>query len=163
MSLAKAIPDGIEDKECKRFAPQERLPVPYILEKDPIQETVSTLKSDQSLKTTIREDSKLCIPLWHCGMHKTFLMHASMAVDEIEKQDTFKVYKEVCEAHAEQRKAIKQAKAALALLATTMSKGKKTSEKSSKKASEKALQKTKEGMAPSDVPALVVHTEYQAD
>jgi hypothetical protein len=53
MSLAKAIPKGIKDRECKRFALQERPPVPYVPEKDPVQVTVSLLKSDQRLKTTI--------------------------------------------------------------------------------------------------------------
>jgi hypothetical protein len=46
MSLAKAVPKGIKDRECKRFALQERPPVPYVPEKDPVQETVSALKSD---------------------------------------------------------------------------------------------------------------------
>jgi hypothetical protein len=50
MSLMKAVPKGIRDKECKRFALQEHPPVPYVPKKDPIQETVSALKSDQSLK-----------------------------------------------------------------------------------------------------------------
>jgi hypothetical protein len=49
MSLAKAVPKGIRDKECERFALQERPPIPYVPEKDPVQETVSAIKSDQSL------------------------------------------------------------------------------------------------------------------
>ncbi len=53
MSLAKAVPEGIKDRECKRFALRESPPVPYVPEKDPVQEMVSALKSDQSLKTTI--------------------------------------------------------------------------------------------------------------
>ncbi len=32
MSLAKAVPEGIKDRECKRFAPQERPLVPYVPE-----------------------------------------------------------------------------------------------------------------------------------
>ncbi len=45
MSLAKAVPDGIKDKECKRFTLREHpCPVPYVPEKDPVQETVSALK-----------------------------------------------------------------------------------------------------------------------
>ena len=55
MSLAKAVPKGIRDKECKRFALQERPPLPYVPEKDPVQEMISALKSNQSLKTTIGE------------------------------------------------------------------------------------------------------------
>jgi hypothetical protein len=46
MSLAKVVPKGIRDKECQRFSLQEHPPVPYVPEKDAIQETVSALKSD---------------------------------------------------------------------------------------------------------------------
>jgi hypothetical protein len=67
-------------------------------EKDPIQEMVSALKSDQSLKTTIGEDAELCIPIWHTGMSKAFLMHVSTALDAIKKRGTFKACKEVVEA-----------------------------------------------------------------
>jgi hypothetical protein len=98
MSLAKAVPKGIKDKECKRFAQQERPPVPYVPEKDPVQEMVSALKSDQSLKTTIGEKVELRIPIWHTGRHKAFLMHVSTALDAIKKWGTFKAYKEACEA-----------------------------------------------------------------
>jgi hypothetical protein len=44
MSIAKAVPEGIKDRECKRFALQECPSVPYMPEKDPVQETVSLLK-----------------------------------------------------------------------------------------------------------------------
>jgi hypothetical protein len=84
MSLAKAVPKGIKDRECKRFALQERPPVPYVPEKDPVQETVSLLKSDQSLKTTIGVDAELCLPIWHCKTHKAFLMHVSLALSNQE-------------------------------------------------------------------------------
>ncbi len=46
MSLVKAVPDGIKDKEWKRFTLQECPPVLYVPEKDPVQELVSTLNSD---------------------------------------------------------------------------------------------------------------------
>jgi hypothetical protein len=163
MSLAMAIPDGIKDKECKRFALQEHTPVPYVPEKDPMQEMVFALISDQSLKTTIREDVELCIPIWHTGTHMAFLMHVSTALDAIEKRGTFEAYKEAIEAYVEQCNAVKQAKAALALLMAPTSKGKKTFEKSSKKASEKVLKKDKEGAALAHATAPELYVEYQAD
>ncbi len=46
MSLAKAVPNSIKDKEYERNALQECPPVPYVPEKDPVQEMVSALKSD---------------------------------------------------------------------------------------------------------------------
>jgi hypothetical protein len=94
MSLAKAVLERIRDKECKRFALQERPLVPYVPEKDPVHETVSALKSDQSLKTTIRVDAELCLPICHCRTHEAFLMLMSSSLDAIKKRGTFKVYKE---------------------------------------------------------------------
>ena len=61
--------------------------------KDPVHEMVSALKSDQSLKTTIGEDTELCIPIWHTGTCKAFLMHVSTALNAIKKWGTFKAYK----------------------------------------------------------------------
>jgi hypothetical protein len=133
MSLAKAVPGGIRDKECKRFALQERPPVPCVPEKDPVQETFSALKSTQSQKTTIGEDSELHLPIWHCGRCEAFLMHVSTALDAIKKQGSFKAYKEAQKAYVEQRKLAKQEKAALAILPAPTSKGKKDSEKASGK------------------------------
>jgi hypothetical protein len=163
MSLVKAVPDGIKDKECERLALRECPPVPYMSEKDPVQETVSALKSDQSLKTAIGEDTELHIPIWHTGMREAFLMHVSTALNAIEKWCTFKADKEACKAYVEQRKAVKQAKAALVLQTAPMSKGEKTSKKSSKKASEKASPKAKEDATLANAPAPELHAEYQAD
>jgi hypothetical protein len=159
MSIVKAVPKGIKDRECKRFALRERPPVPYVPEKeDPVQETVSLLKSDQSLKTTIRADAELRLPIWHSGRHEVFLMHVSSALDAIKKWGTFKAYKEAHRAYVEQHDVAKQAKANMSLFMTPTSKGKKAykkgTEKASKKASgknhsekEKAFHKTKEGAA----------------
>ncbi len=67
----------------------------------------------------------------------------------------------------EQRNAVKQVKAALALLMAPARKGKKPSKKASKKSlkksSEKALQKTKEGAALANAPAPELCAEYQAN
>jgi hypothetical protein len=115
MSIAKAVPEGIKDRKCKRFALQERPPVPYVPEKDPVQESVSLIKSDQSLKTTIRADAELHLPIWHCRTREAFLMHVSSALDAIKKRGTFKAYKEAHEAYVEQREVAKQVKAAVAL------------------------------------------------
>ncbi len=103
MSVAKAVPKGIKDRECKRFALREPPLVPYMPEKDSVQETVSALKSDQSLKTTIGVDAELRLPIWHCGMCEAFLMHLSSALDTIKKQGTFMAYKQAHEAYVEQK------------------------------------------------------------
>jgi hypothetical protein len=123
-------------------------------EKDPIQETISLLKSDQSLKTTIGVDVELRLPIWHCRMGKAFLMHVSSALKAIKKRGTFKAYKEAHEPYVEQKEVAKQAKAVLALFTAPTSVGEKASKKASEKEpakksseKEKASKKTKEGVA----------------
>jgi hypothetical protein len=174
MLIVKAVPEGIKDRECKRFALRERPPVLYVPEKDPVQETVSLLKSDRSLKTTIGADAELRLPIWHYGTCEAFLMHVSLALDTIKKLGTFKAYKEAHEAYVEQCNVAKQAKANMSLFTTPTSKGekatKKGTEKASKKASgkncseekEKASQKTKEGAASSNAPAQDLCKECKA-
>jgi hypothetical protein len=140
-------------------------PVSYVPEKDPVQEMVSALKSDQSLKTTIGEDAQLRLSIWRCGTGKALLMHVSTVLDAIEKQGTFKAYKEAQEAYVEQREVANQAKAALAILPAPTSKGKKDSKKALVKKSsekEKASQKTKDGLALASVSASELRKEYQA-
>ncbi len=138
-------------------------------EKDPVQETVSLLKSDQSLKNTIGVDAELCLPIWHCGTHKAFLIHVSSALNAIKKRGTFKAYKEAHEAYKEQRKVAKQPKAALALFTAPTSEGKKASKKASEKEcakksseKEKTSKKTKEGAVLAEAPAPELRNEYQA-
>jgi hypothetical protein len=169
MSLAKAVPKGIKDRERKRFALQECPPVPYMPDKDPIQGTVSALKSDQSLKTTIKVDVELRLPIWHCRTHEVFHMHVSSALNAIKKRGTFKAYKEAHKAYVDQREGAKQANATLALLLALTSEGKKASKKASEKEpakksseKEKASKKTKEGTALANAPAPELCNEYQA-
>ncbi len=58
MSLVKATPDGLKDRECEKMVLLERPPIPYVPEKDSVQETVSSLK-EAHLKTLIKEDTEL--------------------------------------------------------------------------------------------------------
>jgi hypothetical protein len=68
---------------------------------------------------------------------------------------TFKAHKEAYKAYVEQRKATKEAKAALAILNAATSEGEKTSKKAS--------QKTNKGTALADAPDPELRVEYQAD
>ncbi len=152
--------------------------------KDPVQELVSFLKGDQSLKTTIGVDAELHLCIWHCVTCKAFLMRVSSALDAIKKRGTFKAYKEAHKAYVEQLKVAKQGKAALTLLTAPTSKAEKDSKKTSGKESakkssekekasekeptkkpsekEKTSKKTKEATALADAPAPELHDKYQA-
>ncbi len=58
MSLAKVAPDGLKDHECKKMTLCERPPIPYVLEKDSVQETVSSFK-EAHLKMLIKKGTEL--------------------------------------------------------------------------------------------------------
>jgi hypothetical protein len=136
MSLAKADPDGLMDRECERIALYKCPLVPYVPEKDTIQETVSALNNGRSLKTTIGEGADLRFSIWHTGIRKALLMHVGSTLDVIKKQGHFMAYIEAHELYVEQHEMAKQAKAALAEPDRATSKGAETSKKSSKKAKE---------------------------
>ena len=77
----------------------------------------------QESQDQIGEGAELRLSIWHSRMHKAFLMHVGSAMNTIEKQGHIKPYEEAHEAYIEQRILVKQAKAALAELDGTTSKG----------------------------------------
>ncbi len=78
MSLAEAVPGGLKDCKCKKMALCERPPIPYVPEKDSVQETVPSFK-DNHLKTLIKEGTELRVPIWHSGTRQAFLIHVRSA------------------------------------------------------------------------------------
>ena len=58
MSLAKAAPNGLKDRECKKIASRECPLIPYVPEKDGVQEMVSAYK-DNHLKTLINKGTEI--------------------------------------------------------------------------------------------------------
>ncbi len=54
MSLAKVAPDGLKVCKCKKMTLPERPLIPYVPEKDSVQETVSSFK-EAHLKRLIKE------------------------------------------------------------------------------------------------------------
>jgi hypothetical protein len=75
-------------------------------------------------------------------MCEAFLIHVGSTLQAIEKKGYFKAHKDASKAYGEQRKMVKQAKAALAKLDGILSKGTGSSRKSSKKPNETAATAT---------------------
>jgi hypothetical protein len=134
MSLAKVDPDGLRDREWEKTALRECPPVPYVPEKDQVQETVSALKG-QHLKTSIREDTTLHLSVWHNGTKEAMIMHVGLTMDTIKKCGHFQAYKEAQALYIAKKEVAKQAKDDLSLF-DSVSKGSGKSKKSSKKAKE---------------------------
>jgi hypothetical protein len=107
MSLAKAAPDGLKDRECEKMALRECPPIPYVPENDSVQETVSSFK-EAHLKTLIKEGTELRVPIWHSGTREAFLIHVGSAREAIEKKGYFKSFEEQSNAYSEIREKVKE-------------------------------------------------------
>jgi hypothetical protein len=115
MSLAKAAPDSLKDRECENMALHERPLIPYVPEKDGVQETVSSFK-ESHLKTLIKEGTELRVPIWHSGTREAFLIHVGSAQEAIEKKGYFKSFEEQFDEYSEKRGKVKELKKHLKVL-----------------------------------------------
>ncbi len=92
MSLTKSVPDGLTPQECERTKLRKPPPVPYIPEKDKVQEEVAKLRNLQ-IKTLLEKDTTLNFPVWHENeTQEAFLMHVMAVLDAMKKRGNFKDY-----------------------------------------------------------------------
>jgi hypothetical protein len=115
MSLAKVAPDGLKDCECEKMTLHKRPPIPYVPEKDSVQETVSSFK-ETHLKTLIKEGTELRVPIWHSGRCEAFLIHMRSAREAIKKKGYFKSFEEQSDELSEKRGKVKELKKQLEVL-----------------------------------------------
>ncbi len=147
MSLSKSIPEGLNQRECKRTKLHEPPLIPYIPEKDKVQEDDSKLRQLQ-IKTSLEKDTTLNFTVWQeNGTREAFLMHMTVVLNAMKKRGHFNNYVKAYKAHKEAAKAAELAEAGLALLEET---SKKISERrikklaKAKKAMKEALKKAQE-------------------
>jgi hypothetical protein len=85
MSLSKSVPEGLDPCKCKRIKLCKPPPVPYITEKDKVQEDVSKLHQLQ-IKTSLEKDTTLNFRVWQeNGTHEAFRMHVTAVLDAMKK------------------------------------------------------------------------------
>ena len=152
MSLAKAAPDSLKNHKCKKMALRERPPIPYVPEKDSVQDTFSSFK-DNHLKMLINKGTELRVPIWHSGTCEAFLIHMGSAREAIKKKGYFKSFGEYSETYADKREKIKELKDQLTALKEASETSAKTlgqagtSRKSNKNPKETTVEVSKEGSA----------------
>jgi hypothetical protein len=61
--MSKMVPDGLMPRECERIKLREPPPVPYVPEKDKVQEEVFKMRN-MEIKTLIEKDTTLNFPFW---------------------------------------------------------------------------------------------------
>ena len=134
MSLAKAVPDGQNDHKCTKMALGQRPPIPYVPEKDSVQETASAYK-DNHLKTLINKGTELRVPIGTLVRARLFSFMWDLRRSDQEKV-YFKSYKEYSGTFADKCDKIKQLQSQLAELDETSG----TYRKSNKNAKETTVE-----------------------
>jgi hypothetical protein len=87
--MSKMVPEGLKPQEHERVKLREPPPVPYVPEKDKVQDEVSK-KRNTEIKTTIKKDTTLNFPVWQeNGTREGFLMHVTAMLDAIKKRGHF--------------------------------------------------------------------------
>ena len=84
MSHVKVAPEGLKPQECERNVGRSKPPIPYIPEKDVIQEVVDS--SANTLKLILPHKVELRVPLWSKGTPEQFLVHVQTALDAIRQK-----------------------------------------------------------------------------
>ena len=84
MSHAKVVPEGLKPQECERNSGRSEPPIPYIPEKDVLQEAVDS--SANTLKLTLPHKVELHVPVWSKGTPEQFLVHIQSALDAIRQK-----------------------------------------------------------------------------
>ena len=90
MSHTKIAPEGPKPQECERNACRSKPPIPYIPEKDVIQEAVDS--SANMLKLALPHKVELHVPVWSKGTPKLFLIHIQQALDTIRQKGPLTAY-----------------------------------------------------------------------
>jgi hypothetical protein len=97
------------------MALREHPPISYVLEKDSVQEMVSSFK-DNHLKTLIKEGTELRVPIRHSGTREAFLIHVGSAQEGIKKKGYFKSFEDHSGTYADKHEKVKELKDQLVAL-----------------------------------------------
>jgi hypothetical protein len=90
--MSKMVPDGLKPRECERIKLRKPPPVPYMPEKDEVQDEVFKMRN-MEIKTQIEKDTTLNFPIWQeNGTRKAFLMHVTAVLSAIKKRGHFVDY-----------------------------------------------------------------------
>jgi hypothetical protein len=80
LKMSKAVLDGLKSLECERGSGRVKLPIPYIPEKDELQEAVETATS---IKLTLLTKVELQVSVWSCDTPEEFIMYVQQAIADI--------------------------------------------------------------------------------
>ena len=112
MSMNKAVPEGLKNKECKKGNRKKCPPIPIV---DEVQEAIAKGK-DYSYKINLPDKTEFSVPIWDTGTQEAFLIHVQQAKSTCKRKGLFKDYDDAIEAELE---AVEQAKTFREAIAST--------------------------------------------
>ncbi len=113
------VPNHLKPREYERIKLREPPPVPYVPEKDEVQDEISKMRN-MEIKTQIEKDTTLNFPVWQeNGTREAFLMHVTAVLDAIKKRGCFGDYEKAAHKYQEANEAFTFTRAGLSLLEET--------------------------------------------
>ncbi len=111
MSHAQVAPEGLKPQECEMNMGRSRPPIPYIPEKDVIQEVVDS--STNTLKLMLPHKVELHVPVWLKETPGQFLVHIQQALYAIRQKGLQTALEKVIKDKVEYTKRLVEANEAL--------------------------------------------------
>ncbi len=95
LKMSKAVQEGLKPQECEHGSGWVKPPIPYIPEKDDLNETG---ESSATIKLTLPTKVELRVPVWSRGTPEKFLVHVQQAIAAIKTKGLQEVYKKLVRA-----------------------------------------------------------------
>jgi len=104
--LSKAVPDGLKPQKCERGSGRVKPPIPYIPEKDELQEAV---ESTALIKLTLPTKVELQVSVWSFCTPEKFVMHIQQAITAIKAKGLQENYENLVWAKKECKEKLEEA------------------------------------------------------
>eukprot|EP00804_Cyclotella_cryptica_P007830 CCRYP_001409-RA/>CCRYP_001409-RA protein AED:0.37 eAED:0.37 QI:0/-1/0/1/-1/1/1/0/116 len=96
--MSKAVPDGLKPQECESGSGRVKSPIPYIPEKDDLQEAV---ESTALITLTLPTKVELRVSVWSRGTPEKFLVHVQQRIAAIKTKGLQEAYERLVWAEKE--------------------------------------------------------------
>ena len=106
LKMSKAVLEGFKPQECEHGSSRVRPPIPYIPEKDDLNEAG---ESNATIKLTLPTKVELRVPVWSRGTPEKFLMHIQQAIAAIKAKGLQEAYERLVRAKKECNKKLEEA------------------------------------------------------
>ena len=104
--MSKVVPEGLKPQECERGSGRVRPPIPYIPEKDDLNEAG---ESSTTINLTLPTKVELRVFVWSCSTPEKFLMHVQQAIAAIKAKALQEAYERLVRAKKECNKKLEEA------------------------------------------------------